>query len=65
MKLTNKKEWLHLFNTTITNEKFVMKEKYKQTALNIAYYQQTVSKNAMLKKIVPSASEMNQRDFPK
>ena len=42
-----------------------MKEKYKQTALNIAYYQQTVSKNAMLKKIVPSASEMNQRDFPK
>ena len=28
MKLTNKKEWLHLFNTII-NEKFVMKEKYK------------------------------------
>ena len=32
--------------------------------MNIAYYQQRVSKIAMLKQIVPGAAEMNQETFP-
>ena len=32
--------------------------------MNVAYYQQRVSKIAMLKQIVPSAAEMNQETFP-
>ena len=46
-------KWLHLFDTNI-KEKFIMKEHHKQNALCLTYYQQRVSKNAMLRQIAPS-----------
>ena len=46
-------KWLHLFDANI-KEKFIMKEHYKKNTLCIAYYQQRVSKNAMLRQIAPS-----------
>ena len=42
-----------------------MKEQYKLNALYIAYYQPRVSKNAMLREIVPSTAEIYQRDLLK
>ena len=46
-------KWLHLFDTNIKG-KFIMKEHHKQNALCLTYYQQRVSKNAMLRQIAPS-----------
>ena len=49
LRLTNKKgQWLYLFNIII-KEKLIVKKQYKQSALYITYYQQRVSKNAVLR----------------
>ena len=41
-------------------EKFIMKEKYKQNFLQLAYYKQRVSKNKMLRQTFPSIGENHQ-----
>ena len=42
-----------------------MKEHYKQNSLQLAYYKQTVNKNAMLRQTVPSIDKIYQQDFLK
>ena len=55
MKLTNeKKESGFIYSIPNINEKFIVKEHHKYSAQYIAYYQQRVSKNAMLRQIAPS-----------
>ena len=41
------------------------KKQYNQSALYIAYYRQRVSKNEVLRNIVPSTDEIYQQDFHK
>ena len=42
-----------------------MKEHYKKNSLQLAYYKQTVNKNAMLRQTVPSIDKIYQQDFLK
>ena len=42
-----------------------MKEHYKENSLQLAYYKQTVNKNAMLRQTVPSIDKIYQQDFLK
>ena len=53
-------EWIEALFIQYNLQNFFMKKQYKYSALCIAYYQQRVNKNTMLRQIVPSTDEIYQ-----